>query len=469
MASHFLYQQLACDIEKQIKSGKLKVGERLPSVRSFATSSGSSTNTVVMAYTYLEEKGLIYSKEKFGFFVARPTIVKTPNFAGGQKKVKDLSVVDEVQLTLDLLSAPGITNLSAAIPDPSLLPTKAIAKSIKKYAHHIDEYAHPQGAMPLRQALSKRLAPLWPQNIARSQDIVITNGALEAIYIALKTLTIPGDTIAIENPTYYMYFKVLKSLGLNVVQINSHPTTGLCPDAFERALHSSKIKLLLCQPNFSNPTGALMPQENRHQIIELCESHNVILVQDDINGELAYDGRKHKAFLNFTNKVDCVYISSFSKTFSPGVRLGHLISLNHTEAFKQTKSILTVAAPMPFQLAMADYLTHASPDRWLKKIRPILARRFRDYSQFMASFFPQSTAYTCPHGGFVTWVELPKKFDSRIIFKKALEQNLSISPGTIFSADQSFKNFIRINYAFALEGKYLQAMKLFADIIKKSD
>lgn len=421
-----------------------------------------------MAYNHLLDKGLIYSKEKFGFFVCRDSSVRTPHFGGGQKKVVDLKVVDEVQWTLDSLSSPGIINLSAAVPDPTLLPTKAISKYLRKYVTEIDSYAHPQGALPLRQALSKRLSPLWPMTPIGPEEIVITNGAIEAVYITLKSLLSPGDVIAIENPTYYMYFRIIKSLGLEVVQVDSHPETGLCPDALEVALKKSNIKLVLCQPNFANPTGALMSEESRHQIVELARKHQFILVQDDINGALAYDGRKHKAFFDSAKDVDVVYISSFSKTFSPGVRLGHLVGPNHTDKFKQTKTLLTVAAELPFQLAMADYLTKGNPDRFLSKIRPILSSRFLDYKNFMSGHFPKGTAHTCPQGGFVTWVELPPKYDSRKIFKQALEENLSISPGTIFSADQSFKNFLRLNFAFALEGKYLQAMRTLADILKRS-
>ncbi len=466
MASDFLYQQLARDLEKQIQSGKLAPGEKLPSIRELATSAGSSVNTVVMAYNFLMDKGLVYSKEKYGFFVSSDSLVKVPHFAGGQKKVSELKVVDEVQWTLDSLATPGIINLSAAVPDPELLPTKTIARFVKKHAHQIDSYAHPQGSPELRGVLAKRLAPLWPSMSIGSDDIVITNGALEAIYITLKSLLQPGDVIAIENPTYYMYFKIIKSLGLKVVQVDSHPETGLCPDALEEALKKSNIKLLLCQPNFSNPTGALLSEQGRHQIVELARKHNVILVQDDINGELAYDGRKHKALLDISKGVDSIYISSFSKAFSPGVRLGHLIGPNHTQLFKQTKSLLTVAAELPFQLAMADYLKKGAPDRFLAKVRPILASRFLDYKHFIAGHFPKGTAHTCPKGGFVIWVELPPHYDSRTIFKAALERNLSISPGTIFSADQSFKNFIRINYAFGLEGKYLQAMKTLSELLK---
>lgn len=466
MSSDFLYLKLARDLEKQIHSGKLPPGERLPSIRELATSAGSSINTVVMAYNLLIDKGLIYSKEKFGFFVSQDSQVKVPHFAGNQKKVTDLKVVDEVQWTLDSLGTSGITNLSAAVPDPELLPTKAISRFVKKHAHQIDSYAHPQGAIELRSALAKRLAPSWPSMAIGSDDIVITNGALEAIYITLKSLLAPGDVIAIENPTYYMYFKIIKSLGLKVVQVDSHPETGLCPDALEEALQKSKIKLLLCQPNFANPTGTLMSEERRHQIVELARKYNIILVQDDINGALSYDGRRHKALLDISKGVDSIYISSFSKTFSPGVRLGYLVGPNHTELFKQTKSLLTVAAELPFQLAMADYLTKGSPERFLAKIRPILASRFLDYKQFIAGHFPRGTAHTCPQGGFVLWVELPDRYDSRFIFKRALECNLSISPGTIFSADQSFKNFIRLNFAFGLEGKYLQAMKTLVELLK---
>ena len=117
---------------------------------------------------------------------------------------------------------------------------------------------------------------------------------------------------------------------------------------------------------------------------------------------------------------------------------------------------------------MADYLAHGAPEKWLARVRPILGSRLSEYKQFLKAHFPAGTAHTCPRGGFITWVELPEKYDSRRIFKLALENDLSVSPGPIFSADQSFTNFLRINYASALTGKHLQALKLLSELIKQS-
>src|SRR5690606_564587 len=190
----------------------------------------------------------------------------------------------------------------------------------------------------------------------------------EAIHIVLSSICRPGDLVLIENPTYYMYFKVLRSLGLNALAVSSSAEHGIDLDQVEKALKNEHVGAILVQPHFSNPLGSEMPDEAKSKLVSLSKQYNVPLIQDDINGELAFDGRRRNSFMSLGENADVIYISSFSKTFSPGLRLGWIVSPKYAVTFKQAKSRLSVSQNIPGQLAMADFLNKGSPERWLKKL-----------------------------------------------------------------------------------------------------
>lgn len=458
MRTNALYCQVFERLREDISRGKLLPGERLPSVRLYSQQLGVSKNTILQAYARLEERGYIIAREKQGFFVATANQdIALPQFPTRKIRVDRLDVVDEVQWTLDALADPDIINLSAAVPDPALIPSMALAKNLRKYAHEITSYGDPCGEYALRNALEKRYSEVGSDWSA--DDVVITSGALEAIHIVLSAICKNGDVVLIENPTYYMYFKVLKALGLKVLAVSSSAENGIDLDEVERAFKDEKIAAALLQPHFSNPIGCEMTDVAKERLVQLSHRYKVPVIQDDINGELAFDGRRRRSLLSFPNHDNIIYLSSFSKSLSPGLRIGWVISKKHHEAFKQAKSRLCVCQAVPTQLAMADFLMKGSPERWLKKMRKTMAKRFLDYRQFILSHFPEGTSMTCPEGGFVTWVKLPSHIDATQLARQARKHGIVLTAGPIFSADQSFNNCVRFNYAFALEGEHLKAMK----------
>ncbi len=459
-----LYGQVFDRLRDDISAGRLLPGERLPSVRVYSQQLGVSKNTVLQAYARLEERGYIMAREKQGFFVtSRDEESVVPSFPTRQVRVERLDVVDEVQWTLDALADPDIINVSAALPDPKLIPNAQVARFMRQHADKISTYADPRGELSLRQALERRYREReanW-----NADDVVITSGALEAIHLVLSALCRPGDIVLIENPTYYMYFKVLRALGLTAVAISSSATDGINLQEVERALKSERVAAILVQPHFSNPLGSEMSEQAKERLVALAHKFSVPLLQDDINGELAFDGRKRRSLLSFPQADQVIFISSFSKMFSPGVRIGWIISPKHHEIFKQAKSRLSVCQSSPGQLAMADFLNKGNPERWLKKMRKTLAARFLDYKHFILNHFPKGTSMTHPGGGFVTWVKLPLEYDAMALSRQARKRGIVLTAGPIFSADQSFGNCLRFNYAFALEGKQLKAMKEIAALL----
>lgn len=466
MRENSLYCQVFDHIKDDIVQGRILPGEKLPSIRNCSENLGVSKNTVLLAYARLEERGYITSREKHGFFVnTTHNETPVPYMKINQVKIERLDVTDEVQWTLDALADKDIVNVSAAVPDPELLPTGFIARALKKYANHLYEYSDPRGEVFLREAITRRYRERdgsWS-----AEDVVITSGALEAIHIVLSSLCKRGDMILIEDPTYYMYFKLLRSLGLRALAVSSHANDGLSIEEVERALKKEKIAAILVQPNFSNPLGSVMPDESKKQLVEISHKYKIPLVQDDINGELGFDGKRRTSLLSYPHAEHVIYVSSFSKSFCPGARVGWIVSKRHAEIFKQGKSRINVCQNVPVQLAMAEFLTKGSPERYLKKMRRELSKRFLDYKQFIQANFPEGTTMTCPSGGFVFWVQLPSNYDAFALARLARKNGIVLTPGPIFSAAQKFTSCLRFNYAFALQDKYLVALKKITHLLEQ--
>ncbi|RYZ79486.1 MAG: PLP-dependent aminotransferase family protein, partial [Moraxellaceae bacterium] len=319
-----LYHQLASEIISQINDGIYHVGDKLPGVRAMGMQRGVSPTTVVAAYEALAHGGYIESRPRSGFYVsarthadfAVPAIsqpVMMPKVVSGQDMVLKL-----VQQTLKA----GVVSLGAAGPDFNVLPSAMIEKSLSKSARlersNMCRYEFPPGNIELRRALAKRMAR-WGCNVSY-EDIVITNGCQEAIFLSLTALTKPGDAVAVESPAYYGLLQILETLSLKAIEIPTDPSTGIAIDALQLAFDHWPIKACIVVSNFSNPLGATMSDDKKRALVALCKKQKVALIEDDIYGDVGFGSQRPSVCKRFDEKV--IYCSSFSKSLAPGLRIG---------------------------------------------------------------------------------------------------------------------------------------------------
>jgi DNA-binding transcriptional MocR family regulator len=341
-----------------------------------------------------------------------------------------------------------VINFALAVPHISLLPAAKINKSVmhalRNTKDHCINYEHPQGNVELRKQIA-RLSFNWGGKV-KPDDVLVTGGCLEAITLCLKAVTKPGDTVAVEAPNYFGIFQAIESMGLKVVEISSCFIDGMELDCLEDAIKKFPVSAVVAIPNFNNPLGGCMPDENKKKLVELITKHNIPLIEDDIYGELYFGKNRPRTCKYYDTKGMVMHCSSLSKSLTPGYRIGWTIPGKFLEQVKQIKRIHNISSPTLTQAAMAHFLQNGRYEYHLKNLRKALHTQCLRYMQAIIEYFPEDTKVSRPHGGFVLWVELNKKINDFKLRTEAMKHNISIVPGKIFSAGSTNANCIRISF-----------------------
>jgi DNA-binding transcriptional MocR family regulator len=471
MADDHLYMQVADGIEKMISEEVLRIGDKLPSVRVLSEEYGISMGTAFQAYYHLEGKGLVESRPKSGYYVRfnHKRFPDLPKMIQPDPVTSDVSVSDMIAKVYIDITADDIINFALAAPDVSLLPVaklnKSVVHALRTSKNHCIGYEHIQGNADLRKQIAK-LSFNWGGKL-RPEEVVITAGCMEALVLALRTVTKHGDTVAVERPAYFGLYQAIESLGLKVVEISSDPVTGPDLDCLRKAIGQFPIKACVFVPNFSNPLGSLMPDEKKKELVDLITLHNIPLIEDDIYGELYFGKHRPKTCKSFDKKGLVMHCSSLSKSLAPGYRIGWILPGKFLEPVKQLKMMHTVSSPTLTQVAMAHFLSIGRYEYHLKNLRKALHMQSLRYIQGIMQYFPADTKISRPQGGFVLWVELNKKVNAYKLCTEALKHNISVAPGQIFSASCNYSSCLRIGYGKPWDEDVEYGLMILGKLIKK--
>lgn len=466
-----LYLQVADGIEKMIADEVLLIGDKLPSVRILSQENGISMGTAFQAYYHLESKGLIESRPKSGYYV-RFTHKRFPDLPAVHKadeRSHEVSVNEMISSIYNDIAAADTTNFALAVPDPSLLPIAKLNKSViqvlRERKDHCTGYAPTQGDPELRKQVA-RLSFNWGGKI-KADEVVITDGCLEAVLLCLKAVTQHGDTVAVECPTYFGIYQAVESLGLKVVEITSDPVTGADLNKLEATLKKFPIKACVFIPNFNNPMGSCMPDEKKKQLVQLITKYQVPLIEDDIYGELYFGKQRPRTCKYYDTKGWVMHCSSLSKSLTPGYRIGWALPGRFTEEVKQAKRILNISSPSITQAAIAHFLQHGRYEYHLKNLRKALHTQSLRYLQGVIDHFPEGTRVSRPQGGFIMWIELPNRIDSFRLRTEAMKHKIAIVPGRIFSVSANFSNCIRLSFGKPYDEDAEYGLMMLGKIIRK--
>jgi DNA-binding transcriptional MocR family regulator len=343
----------------------------------------------------------------------------------------------------------NLTPFGPAMPDPAFLPVAELEAITAKIARAglsgIGRYGVPPGARDLRMRLARRAmahgCALGPD------DLVITNGALDAVTLALRATCVANDTVAIESPMYYGLLQSIEALGLRVVEIPTHPRDGMSLVALREALDEHRIAAVVASPNFNNPLGSCASDEAKRELVDLLGKRDIPLIEDDCLGDLAHDGTRPKPAKAFDTRGTVLWCSSFSKTVAPGLRVGWIAPGRYRATVEHLQFTNTVAGSPLTQAVMAEFLASGGHERFLRRARAEYGGRCAGMAEAVARHFPGGTHVTRPAGGFVLWVELPEAVDAQKLYAAALEARIAITPGHLFSAKRRYRHFIRLNAA----------------------
>jgi DNA-binding transcriptional MocR family regulator len=443
------YETLAHSMAEEIRSGSIPVGARMPSLRHVIAQHGVSQTTASRAYYLLEEWGLVRAQERSGYYVA-PGAALAGSAAQRTTSHTQSGKVDISNLVFSVLEAakhPGIVPLGSAFPSPTLFPLQRLAKSLAQSTKLISPWSAVADLPPGNEHLRRQIA-LRYMGIGIAQpmeEIVVTNGALEALNLCLTAVTRPGDMVAVESPGFYAALQAIERLDLRAVEIPVDPVTGLDLDALAQALDTHPIRACWFMTNFQNPTGVTLSIDKKKALVELLARHDVPLIEDDVYGDLHFQADYPLPARAFDKSGLVMHCSSFSKTLAPGYRIGWVAAGRHTEEVQRLKLMTTLSASIPAQAGIADYLQHGGYDRHLRKVRASLRRQLDAMRIAVRRWLPQSVVRSYPGGGYFIWLEFPDEIDAMALHRLAIAEGISIMPGPIFSASRGFRNCIRLN------------------------
>ena len=358
-----------------------------------------------------------------------------------------MSVNDLVMDVLKATHAPALVGFGAAMPSPQLLPTQQLHRTMasvaRRHALLCNSCDIPPGNLNLRTQVARRA--MESGCTLSPEEIVTTCGCQEALNLCLRAVARPGDTIAIESPTYYGILQIIEALGMKACEIPTHPREGVCLDELIKRLNCCRIRACIFSLNYSNPLGSCMPDEKKAQLVRILAERGVPLIEDDLYGNLPHSPHRPKTAKAFDKHGLVLLCDSFTKTLAPGMRVGWTAPGRFKTQVEHLKFISSIGTPTLLQMTIAEFLANGGYDHHLRKLRRFYGEQVPRVTQAITKYFPEDTKVTRPAGGYVLWVELPPRVDSLELFRRALAERISIAPGPIFSPKQKFQNFIRLS------------------------
>ena len=465
----FKYDQVSRYINELIEKGDLKPGDKVPSLRKLSQQLGVSIATITQSYVNLEDQGVLSAKPQSGFYVNDLAnqindIAKSAAAPCQARRVRFGELFEEVFRNAN---NPRIAPFGTSNPSMDFMPVKSLTRAtrsiISRYPQKSMDYLFPPGDRKLRE----QIALLYAQTHTRvsANDIIITSGATEALSISLRTVAKRGDIIAVESPTYLEVLRMIEQMGMLAVEIDTDPVTGLNLEALEEAFDTMDIKAVLASPNTSNPLGSQMPEEKKRELVNLMAERDIPLIEDDVYGSVYFGDKAPRPAKSYDLNNLVLSCSSFSKTLAPGHRVGWVIAGRYRKKFLQYKQAWSSATSSINQLALAEFLSSGQYERHLVRLRVAMREQVEKGRYMISRNFPEGTRISHPHGGNVLWVEMPEGCDCIDIFNKALEHNIGITPGILFSATRQFRNHLRINCGFPWNEANVNALKTLGQIV----
>jgi len=463
-----LYAQIADDLALDIQQGLYVPGTKVPSVRQLSKQRSVSISTVNQAYALLEDRGLIRAKPQSGYFVrqgANDPIMAPPMSTGSEPAVVGKSEL--IGRMLSVVNGSSHTNLGAAIPHHSFMPLRALQTHIQKVSRfqsqEVFNYQFSPGYEPLRKQIALRMREVGVR--VHSNEVVITQGCSEALSLCLRSNTVAGDIVAVESPCYYGFLQLAKQFDLKIIEIPTDPQTGISLEALELALQQWPIKIIAVNSRYSNPTGAAFSTEKQESLFNLAQKHDVKILEDDIYGEIGFAQSIHTVIKKFDTEGRVMYCSSYSKTVSPGLRIGWCIPGNSLKKIMDLQTFTTFGPASVSQYAMSSFLQTGHYDKHLRNLTTLCRDNLERVTHAVRQYFPVGTKISQPKGGYILWVCLPNNVNAIELQLKSLKKGINIAPGDLFSNSEHFSHCIRLNCALPWNDELRNAIKKLGSLI----
>jgi len=448
-----LYERLAATVRGQIEARTFRPGDRLPSVRHLSRTNRVSVSTVLDAYRLLEDQGLVRARPQSGYYV-RATSASRPPEPSTSAPTAHSQPFERNDLIESMATAMGrtdMTQLGFALPIPELLPHERLARLTSRVAREHPEASYGYGPVGGYRELREQIAQrAFAAGASVSPDeVVVTTGCQEGLCLALQASVPAGGLVAVESPCHWGILQAIDYCGLRSREISTHSLDGISIPALQAAIEEGRetgdpIHACLVCPNFQNPLGFLMTDFAKQALVDLANQEGIVLIEDDVYGDLGFEGERPRVLRSFAGADDVLLCSSFSKTLAPGYRIGWCIAKNRHGRVRRLKHALSVGAPSLPQLVIAEFLSNGGYDQFVRRARKSYAASSHAVSEAVARHFPEETRLSHPQGGFVLWAELPEKVDSAAIYSEAVAKGILVAPGKLFSAHEGYGSYLRL-------------------------
>lgn len=479
-----LARQIQAHLERLVREGLLPPGTKLPATRELADGLGVNRATVVLAYEELVAAGWARARVGQGTFVAER---RTEAMESGQPAARRVAPIEWSEIfsrTAQIIGAEDerrrasalpsmgadVISFAGGMPDSALFPTdafrRALNEAIRREGEALLQYYPVAGYPPLRRYLSTYLLRFGLE--ASPDEIMIVNGSQQGFDLIARTLVDPGDSVAIEQPTYPRAMNVFRSFGAQLIAL-PWDENGPRPEVFERVLERHGPKLVYCQPTCHNPTGLAMSGETRRRLLAAAARHQVPIVEDGFDGSLYYGGRPPGPLKAQDTDGVVIYIGTFSKILFPGLRLGWLVApppvIERLQAAKQLADLHTSAL---IQAAVHRFCERRLLDRHATRVAREYRRRRELLTGALSRSMPAGTTWTEPAGGFSLFLTLPEGLTAARLLPLALDRGVAFTPGDAFYLNGSGARGLRLSFSSVPSARIERGVQRLGEAIREA-
>ncbi|QHJ70966.1 PLP-dependent aminotransferase family protein [Planococcus halotolerans] len=374
----------------------------------------------------------------------------------------------DMRIILTAAEQPDLISFAGGLPAPELFPIEALKKASEAVLTEDGpvslQYSPTEGYSPLRSKTLERMKAIGIQ--ANLNQVMITSGSQQAIDLTGRLLLDEGDTVICESPTYLAALNVFNICNANIVDVEMDEN-GMLMEALEQQLQENPdAKFIYTIPDFQNPTGRTLSLERRKRMLELAQQYDVLILEDNPYGAIRFSGTQIPPIKHFDTEGRVIYMSSFSKIFAPGLRLGWICAdeliIEKYMAFKESADMHSDGFA---QRITSKYMEQNDIDAHIEKINATYHDRCHVMYECVNQYFPETVSCVKPEGGLFVWVELPVTINAREISIICLEKGVAVLPGDAFFATDSQSNALRLNFSNASEEQIIEGMKRIGEVL----
>jgi GntR family transcriptional regulator/MocR family aminotransferase len=475
-----LKDKLKAEILRQIRLGLVRPGGQLPPSRGLADDLQVNRGTVSAVYDELVDEGVLSSHVGRGTFVASDvsleTLGPTPK-ENGRFRWRDHFAGSDVQPRERMLMADAasrgesdLISFASMFPDEALFPTETFRKALnavlREQGASLLSYGPPDGHDMFLDFLGKYLAETRGVDVSK-KELLVVNGSQQALDLLGRAFLRPGDTVLVEEPSYYGALEIFRGYGARLVGVPVD-SEGIVVEGMEAALARERPKMIYVMPTFQNPTGSCLPSSRREALVRLAARYEIPLVEDDFDGELYYDGPPPPALKTHPGSEAVIYIGTPSKMLFPGLRIGWMAAaepvIRHLSSIKQVSDL---SGSQLLQAALARFAETGGLNKHTTLVRKAYGERVSRLLKAMERHMPKSVTWTRPRGGLSLLVTLPSEVDSSDLLEESVKRGVLFAPGRLFFINDG-ANHLRLTFGNVRTQDVEEGVKRLARVLRRA-